>query len=180
MAWSANRTLLLNASYEPLQVISWQRAIAMTFLGKVEVVCTYRRQIRSVSRAMGMPAVVRLHDFVRRRRMRLGFSRRNIFVRDGNRCQYCGTGKSPQEMTCDHVLPRSQGGGTDWENMVACCAPCNRKKGGRTPEQAGMRLLRLPRRPEELAMVFRIKLGHRRPPDLWDDYLSWGERRRTP
>ena len=170
---------MLNSTYEPLQIISWQRAVTMSFLGKVEVVRTYERMIRSVALALELPAVVRLRDFVRLRRVRLGFSRRSVFTRDNYRCQYCARRCSPSEITCDHVVPRSQGGGTDWDNVVACCVPCNRTKGGRTPEQARMKLLRHPRRPEDLPLVFRIENGNRYTPEPWREFLAWGKGRQA-
>jgi 5-methylcytosine-specific restriction endonuclease McrA len=170
---SPDRTLLLNTTYEPLGVIPWQRAVTMVWLDKVEVVRNYDRLIRAVSTRVALPAVVRLRTFVRRHRVRLGFSRRSVFTRDGHRCQYCNVRCSPQELTCDHVVPRSQGGATDWTNVVTSCAPCNRRKGGRTPEQANMRLVAEPRQPHDLPLVFRIKLGHRGTPEPWREFLDW-------
>jgi 5-methylcytosine-specific restriction endonuclease McrA len=150
----------------------------MMWLRKVEVVRNYERMVRSVSRAISMPAVVRLHNYVRLRRVRLGFSRRSVFTRDSYRCQYCGTRCSPSDVTCDHVVPRSQGGSTDWENIVAACKDCNRNKGGRTPIEAGMKLLKRPRQPDDLPMVFRIELGDRAAPEPWREFLAWSRRDR--
>jgi len=172
-----DRTLLLNATYEPLQVIPWQRAVTMLFLEKVEVLRTYQAMVRSVTLAIELPAVVRLREFVRLRRVRLGFSRRSVLVRDNYRCQYCARRCSPSEITCDHVVPRAQGGPTTWDNVVACCVRCNRVKGGRTPEQANMRLLRKPRQPEDLPLVFRLPSGERVAPEPWRDFLVWGKGR---
>ena len=177
-SWPSERTLLLNSTYEPLMVISWQRAITMAWLEKVEVVRHYARVVRSVSRAMSLPAVVRLHDYARLRRVRLGFSRRSVFTRDSYRCQYCGVRCSPSDVTCDHVVPRSQGGGTDWDNVVACCKQCNRSKGGRTPTQAGMKLLKRPRQPDDLPLVMRIELGNRHAPEPWREFLAWSRKSR--
>ncbi len=174
----SERTLLLNSTYEPLMVISWQRAITMAWLEKVEVVRSYERVVRAVSRAMSLPAVVRLHAFVRLRRVRLGFSRRSVFTRDSYRCQYCGVRCGPSDVTCDHVVPRSHGGGTDWENVVACCHGCNRRKGGRTPVQAGMKLLKRPRQPDDLPLVMRIELGSRQAPEPWREFLAWSRKSR--
>jgi 5-methylcytosine-specific restriction endonuclease McrA len=175
---AAERTLLLNSTYEPLQVISWQRAVTMMWLQKVEVVRTYERHIRAVSRAVPMPAVIRLHSFVRLKRVRLGFSRRSVFTRDNYRCQYCGRRCSLGEVTCDHVVPRSQGGATDWDNVVAACPECNRLKGGRTPTEAGMRLLKRPRQPDDLPVVFRID-ADRSMPEPWREFLQWRRERRA-
>jgi 5-methylcytosine-specific restriction endonuclease McrA len=168
---AVSRTLLLNATYEPLQVISWQRAVSMLYLGKVEVVRTYDRVLRAVTWAIEQPAVVRLVNFVRRKRMRISFSRRNIFLRDGFRCQYCGTRLPAGELTCDHVIPRSQGGSSSWENLVAACGPCNRKKGSRTPDQARMKLRKQPVRPDRLPPS-AARFGGEAPPEPWRDFLA--------
>jgi 5-methylcytosine-specific restriction endonuclease McrA len=169
----ASRTLLLNSTYEPLKVISWQRAVTLLWLGKVEVVRTYDRDVRAVTFRVRMPAVVRLLRFVRRRRPQISFSRRNLFARDDARCQYCGRREELPHLTYDHVVPRSQGGRTDWTNIVTCCIPCNRRKGGRTPDQAGMRLLQVPKRPDYLPGVFTVTIGLRNAPDSWRDFLYW-------
>ena len=162
------RCLLLNTTYEPLQVITWQRAVSMLYLGKVELVRAYNRVLRAVSWTVEQPAVVKLVRFVRRQKVRISFSRRNVFLRDGFRCQYCGVQLPAQELTCDHVLPRSQGGSSSWENLVTACGPCNRRKGSRTPEQARMKLHKEPRRPERLPSS-PMRYGD--PPDLWRDFL---------
>lgn len=167
------RTLLLNSTYEPLKVIPWQRAVTLMWLGKVEVVRTYERDIRAVTFKIRMPAVVRLLRFIRRKRPQISFSRRNLFARDQNSCQYCGRKHDSPELTYDHVVPRSQGGKTDWHNIVTCCVDCNRRKGGRTPEQAGMRLIRTPKRPERLPGVLTVTIGIRDAPDSWRDFLYW-------
>jgi 5-methylcytosine-specific restriction endonuclease McrA len=100
------------------------------------------------------------------------FSRANIYARDHHSCQYCGHGFSTAELTFDHVVPVAQGGRKDWDNIVTCCITCNRRKGGRTPEQAGLRLIRHPRRPSKAPAV-RITFGVRNAPDSWRDYLYW-------
>lgn len=146
-ATTASRTLLLNSTFEPLKVISWQRAVTLLWLGKVEIIRTYDRDIRAVTFRIKMPAVVRLLRFVRRKRPQISFSRRNLFARDENTCQYCGVRMPRAELNLDHVVPRSRGGATNWENVVCSCVPCNLRKGGRSPGEAGMRLLRLPSRP---------------------------------
>src|SRR5215212_1190473 len=144
------QTLLLNQGFEPIKVISWQRAITLLFLGKVEVLEEYAHGVRSVNLIIKVPAVVRLLRAFRRHARPVKFSRVNIYARDHYRCQYCGKKAAMHELTYDHVIPRSQGGRTEWTNIVTCCYDCNRKKGGRTPEQAGMRLLRAPKRPDYL------------------------------
>lgn len=165
-------TLLLNSTYEPLQIISWQRAVTMLCLGKVEVVSNYGRVLRAMTWSVLQPAVVRLVRFVRRRRNRVAFSRRNVLLRDDYRCQYCGLRYPPSELTCDHVVPRSLGGSSTWENLVTACMPCNRKKGSRTPEQAHMQPARPPRRPESLPPL-AFQIGTRPPPEPWREFLAW-------
>ena len=173
MASASARTLLLNSTYEPLKVIPWQRAVTLMWLGKVEVVRSYDRDVRSVTFKIRMPAVVRLLRFIRRKRPQVSFSRKNLFARDDNSCQYCGAKREPGELTYDHVVPRSLGGKTDWSNIVTSCIDCNRRKGGRTPEQAGMRLRRHPRRPERIPGVLTITIGLSSAPDAWRDFLYW-------
>src|SRR5215470_9232795 len=172
----SERTLLLNSSYEPLKVISWQRAVTLFVLGKVEVIREYDGFVRSISFKIRTPAVVRLLRFIRRKRPQVSFSRRNLFLRDDGHCQYCGGKKDTSDLTYDHVVPRSQGGRTEWTNIVTCCVDCNRRKGGRTPEQAGLRLLRVPKRPEHLPVVVTITIGVNTAPEAWRDFLYWNVR----
>ena len=166
------RTLLLNSTYERLKVISWRRAISLLWLGKVELIAHYDQHVRSVSMKIHMPSVVRLLRFVRRKQPAISFSRKNLFARDESTCQYCRRVPEPSEITYDHVVPRSQGGKTEWTNIVTCCVDCNRRKGGRTPEQAGMRLYRQPGKPVWLPTL-TITLGLKTAPDSWRDYLYW-------
>jgi 5-methylcytosine-specific restriction endonuclease McrA len=172
----SERTLLLNSSYEPLKVITWQRAVTLLWLGKVEVVREYDGFVRAISFKIRMPAVVRLLRFIRRKRPQVSFSRRNLFLRDDAHCQYCGSKRDTSDLTYDHVVPRSQGGRTEWTNIVTCCVDCNRRKGGRTPEQAGIRLLRAPRRPEHLPGVLTITIALNTAPEAWRDFLYWNVR----
>jgi 5-methylcytosine-specific restriction endonuclease McrA len=142
--------LLLNATFEPLQVITWKRAIRLLTLGRVEVVEETNREIRTVSLVFRLPAVVRLLRMVRPRWHAVKLSRANIYLRDNFQCQYCGAHAEAAELNLDHVVPRTMGGVTSWENIVTSCVPCNRKKGGRTPEEVGMRLLKKPVKPAHL------------------------------
>ena len=164
--------LLLNASYEPLKVITWQRAVTMFFLGKVEVVEEYDHQIHSVSLVIKAPAVVRLLQFVNSGRRTPPLSRANILARDNFQCQYCTRELAVKEATLDHVVPRSQGGKTSWENIVCACGACNRRKGGRTPKEARMKLLKTPVRPDWLP-VLTIRLNGKIPLS-WKLFLSQG------
>lgn len=161
--------LLLNASYEPLRVISWQRAVTLFFLGKVEVVEEYDHDIRSISLIVRAPAVVRLLKFARIGRKSPPLCRANVLARDNFECQYCGVELLSREATLDHVVPRSQGGKTSWINIVCACSSCNRKKGGRTPKEARMQLRKHPVQPDWLP-VLNMKF-HGGIPSSWRNFL---------
>lgn len=163
-------TLLLNSTFEPLKIITWKKAVIMVMLGKVEVVEEYERMIRGVSFALRLPAVIRLNRFIRKRTLIVKFSRQNLYVRDRERCQYCGAPFEHKELTYDHVIPRSKGGQTEWTNVVTCCITCNLRKGGRTPEEAGMSLIRKPKAPIWIPLL-TLSLGIEETPDPWKDYL---------
>ena len=137
--------LVLNQSYEPLNLCRTRRAIVLMFRGKAEVLENSRGEIRSAHRAFQIPSVIRLVYMVKRPRHQKKLSRLEVFNRDQYTCQYCG--RQTKELTLDHVIPRRWGGQHAWDNVVSACIPCNRRKGGRTPEEAGMRLLRQPRSP---------------------------------
>jgi 5-methylcytosine-specific restriction endonuclease McrA len=168
------QTLLLNATYEPLKIVDWRKAITLWCQGKVEVISVYDTEVRSVSLTFKLPSVIRLLRYIsiHRRVDYVPFSRVNIYARDDHRCQYCGEGFVVSELTFDHVVPVSQGGRKDWENIVTSCVQCNRRKGGRTPAQAGMRVIRPPRRPTRAPFV-RLTVGLRNAPESWRDYLYW-------
>jgi 5-methylcytosine-specific restriction endonuclease McrA len=166
------QVLLLNITYEPLKVINWKKAIIMLTLGKVEVIEEYTRNIHSVSFSLKLPAVVRLLRFVKRPKIPVKFSRQNIYIRDDHKCQYCGKRLTTDELTWDHVLPRARGGKTEWENVVTCCIKCNRKKGGRTPSEASMALIKKPSIPVWLPLL-KISLHFKHTPQSWRDYIYW-------
>jgi len=173
-----SRTLVLNQAYEPIKVVSWQRALTLLALGKVEVLEEYDWTVRSVTVVIKVPAVVRLLRVFRRRRQPVKFSRVNIYARDRYRCQYCGDKKPIAELTYDHVVPRRAGGRTGWTNIVTACQDCNLAKGPRTPEQAGMQLRTAPVRPQWVPAVV-ITVSLRSVPDAWRDYLYWTGELRT-
>ncbi|HEY7491353.1 MAG TPA: HNH endonuclease, partial [Candidatus Tectomicrobia bacterium] len=123
--------LLLNASFEPLRVINWKRALTLLFSGKAEVLEEYTREIHSISLTMRLPSVVRLRSLIRVGTSGVKFSRQHIYERDQYECQYCGRKPPLHELTYDHIVPRALGGPTDWTNIVTCCTACNRRKGGK-------------------------------------------------
>lgn len=169
-----DQTLVLNATYEPLRIVSWQKAMTLLFQGKVEVIAVYDREIRGVTVRVKLPSVLRLLRHVRMKRpfADVPFSRANVYARDDHRCQYCRRRFGPSNLTFDHVMPVASGGHKGWDNIVTCCIPCNRRKGDRTPEEAGFELVRKPRRPAALPSL-TLSLGLNRAPESWRDYLFW-------
>jgi 5-methylcytosine-specific restriction endonuclease McrA len=164
-----DRTLLLNATFEPISVVPWQKAITLVFLEKVEVVREYNREIKGVSSAVPLPAVIRLLRFVRNNRSAVKFSRRNTLLRDNHTCQYCGKSFDAKHLTCDHIVPKSRGGLTEWTNIVTSCTHCNRKKGDKLPVEANMHPRKRPSRPSGLYMLM-LHLGVNVLPEYWKDY----------
>lgn len=164
------QVLLLNTTFEPIAVVSWRKAVTLVFLQKVEVLGVYDREVKSVSRSVRLPAVVRLLHFVRNGRSGVKFSRRNVFVRDDFTCQYCGKKFEARHLTCDHLIPRSRGGLTEWTNIVTSCIPCNLRKGDKLPEERGMHPRRKPYRPTDYQLLLlgsEVKVL----PEIWRDYL---------
>ncbi len=158
--------LVLNQSYEPIQVCSVRRAIVLVFRGRAEVIEALDLYVRTVSERFPVPSVVRLGLYVRVAPKQLALSKKNVLKRDGHRCQYCGTRKGP--MTVDHVVPRTGNGRDTWENLVCACLHCNNLKGNQTPEQAGINLLRRPRRPSTVTSISQL-IGV--PDRRWRPYL---------
>ena len=166
------QTLVLDQSWQPHRIVSWQRAIILLMREKAEVIEEYDEDIASVTFVMKMPAVVRLLRRITRRRS-VKFSRMNVLLRDNFRCQYCGEKRTTRKLNYDHVIPRSQGGKTTWENIVASCYECNHRKAGRTPEQAKMKLLKKPVKPKRLPLVaFHVDSGESIP-EMWRSFLYW-------
>jgi 5-methylcytosine-specific restriction endonuclease McrA len=162
--------LLLNSTYEPLKVISWQKAITLVVLGKADVLEHQRFSVRSQHEEFVLPSVLRLTRRVRIPRKPVQFSRANIYRRDGFQCQYCGQRFAPGLLTFDHVIPRSRGGDTSWLNIVASCQSCNRIKADRTPEEAGLQLLNSPREPQWWPFT-ASGFGNDPHPEQWRSYL---------
>jgi len=167
--------LVLNADYRPLSYFplslwNWQTALKAVFLDRVSILSNYDREVHSPSMAMPLPSVIALKKYVRQPKYP-AFTRFNLFLRDEFTCQYCG---STEELTFDHVIPRSQGGRTSWTNITAACAPCNLRKGGRTPEEAHMYPMRKPIRPTAFELH---EHGRQFPPNYlhesWRDFLYW-------
>ncbi|RME49013.1 MAG: HNH endonuclease [Chloroflexi bacterium] len=166
-----NSVLVLNATYEPLNVVSVRRAVVLLLKEKAELVEAAEARLRAEHIEFPVPLVIRLVTYVRvPRRFNLPVSRRTVLSRDDYTCQYCGAQPGKSELTIDHVLPRSRGGDHSWENVVTACGPCNRRKGNRTPAEAGMRLLRKPYRPRYIAVALLGRADRR---EVWEKYLLY-------
>ncbi|MFQ6607531.1 MAG: HNH endonuclease [Fidelibacterota bacterium] len=158
--------LVLNQNYQPLLVCTARRAICMMYLGKVELVETYRDFVHSPSVVFPLPSVIKLGQYIHSHKNDIVLSRKNVLKRDQHQCQYCGRKSVP--MTLDHVLPKERGGSDSWENLVSCCQECNRKKGNRTPEEAKMPLLRHPKKPNR---IYYIRQFVKKEQTAWRPYL---------
>jgi len=137
--------LVLNASYEPINVCAARRAIVLVLKGVAMTEEENGHFLHAARLCVRVPSVIRLLEYRRIPHQTRSLSRKNILLRDRNTCQYCGTILASGELTLDHVVPRSRGGASSWENLVACCHGCNRRKGNQLSHEAGMKLLREPR-----------------------------------
>lgn len=170
--------LVLNAdfrplSYFPLSVWAWQDAVKAVVLDRVSVLSEYETEVRSPSFSFRLPSVIALRDYIPATR-RPAFTRFNVFLRDRFECQYCGGNRPTQELTFDHVIPRSRGGRTSWDNVVAACGPCNLRKADKLPRECQMLPRGTPRQPTSWELQ---ENGRAFPPnhlhESWRDYLYW-------
>jgi len=159
--------LVLNQSYEPLTICRARRAVVLLYRGKAEMLENGVGFIHSVSNDFPLPSVIRLAYMVKRPRRERKLTRFEVFNRDQYTCQYCG--KETKQLTLDHILPRYRGGQHTWENVVSACVPCNRRKAGRTPQEARMRLTRPPSYPHH--NTFFIPYHYRQTKNEWQKYL---------
>jgi len=165
------RTLVLTSWYMPIQIIPWTEAITGIYTGKFEQLAGYPGQsVRSPSVEMDLPAVIRVRKPFGAAKKGIKFSRTNVAARDGHRCQYCLRKLPLSKLTYDHVIPKCQGGLTTWTNIVMACKACNSKKDGRTPDQAGMTLHCVPRRPNSLPLE-PLRLPEAAP-DIWKQFVG--------
>ena len=177
-AYSFSPTLVLNADYQPLSYFplslwSWQDTIKAVFLDRVNIVSEYDEVIRSPGFYMKLPSVISLKEYIKSQKSPV-FSRFNVFLRDKFSCQYCGALKQSHDLTFDHVIPRSQGGKTNWTNVVAACRPCNFKKGNKNTKEINMFPLIKPLQPTSQLLKNN---GKNFPPNFlhesWRDFLYW-------
>jgi 5-methylcytosine-specific restriction endonuclease McrA len=193
----SSSVLVLNRLYTAVHVVTVRRAFSLLYRESAEVIhiedgryATYdfltwceisdfrsceKQQhedwVRSVNYQIQVPRVIRLVRFDRVPRQTLRFNRRHLLARDGNRCQYCGRSLHPSQLSLDHVVPRSRGGQTTWENVVCCCVACNIKKGGKTPREARMSLIRPPKKPKHDPLL-SLKLSNPKY-ESWRTFLSF-------
>jgi 5-methylcytosine-specific restriction endonuclease McrA len=156
--------LVLNATYEPINVTAVRRAMVLLLKGVAQAEEMHSAEVHSAANAHRVPSVIRLLAYRHIPQQSRALSRKNILLRDRNTCQFCGKVFPSSELTLDHVMPRSRGGRSSWENLVACCYRCNNNKGDRTPEEAGIKLARKPR-------PFTLHTSHR--DERWRKYLFY-------
>ncbi|HCT54554.1 MAG TPA: HNH endonuclease [Balneola sp.] len=164
------KTLKLDSSFRPVEVIDAVEALILCIVGKALAVEEYAEEIRTVTKNFTLPSVIALKRVVKFRFTTMAPARDNVFWRDNNQCQYCCNVFPKEELTLDHIVPRSKGGDNSWLNLVAACKKCNQKKGNCTPEQANMILIRKPYRPKTniLRAVNKNEIN-----PIWKEYL-WG------
>lgn len=171
-------TLVLNAdfrplSYYPLSLWSWQDTVKAVFLDRVSILSEYDREVHSPSFSMKLPSVIALKEYIPSSRYP-AFTRFNVFLRDSFRCQYCDVHRPTPELTFDHVIPRSRGGHTSWDNVVTACSRCNLRKGSWLPSECRMFPKNRPARPNSFVLQ---ENGRAFPPNFlhesWRDYLYW-------
>jgi 5-methylcytosine-specific restriction endonuclease McrA len=166
--------LVLSSSYEAVQICSAKRAVLLQLAGKAHVVEKSSEWLRSPSIRLAVPEVIRLHRYVRMPYQEVPFTRRNVFLRDGYRCQYCGREGTADSLTIDHVVPFSRGGRDLWTNVVTACRRCNNMKGNQLLQESGLRLDHEPRAPTSLTFL-QIMRQHGKRRSVWRKYLFFGD-----
>lgn len=167
------KSLLLNASYEPMRIVTWQKALILWFQNKVDVLEYHAAFARTVQLRFKLPSVLRLRTYVRPKNFHsVRFCRENVYIRDNYTCQYCGIKFSAKHLTLDHVVPASQNGPKNWTNVTTACRDCNQKKANRTPRTANMPLLKEPIVPSWLPTL-ELELSEDLVPPAWAPYLIW-------
>ena len=162
------KALKLDSSFRPIEVIDALEALVLCIVGKARAIEIYGQKIRSATRSFDLPAVIVLNRYVKFRLSVVSPNRINVLSRDNNRCQYCAKTFPERELTLDHIIPKSRGGGNTWTNLVAACKKCNQKKGAKTPQEANMIPIREPKIPK--VSILR-HLTDSQISELWQDYL---------
>lgn len=162
--------LVLNFTYQALNLTTIQRAVRLLLAGKAEVVHARSDVLRAPSLDIRLPSVIRMLYYIKRGQQNVPLTKRNVLLRDDHRCQYCGVKGIARELTVDHVHPKSRGGRSTWENLATACVRCNGRKSNRTPDEARMTLLRRPKQPRFIPWL-RVKRNVL--PDEWGAFLFW-------
>ena len=169
--------LVLNASYEPLSLVTVRRAVVLLLREKAELLEVTQQVLRSVNDAIPVPLVIRLVQYVRLPHRKVPSTRTAVMLRDAYTCQYCGAAPGRSHLTVDHVIPRSRNGSHSWENLATACTRCNQRKGSSTPEEANMQLIRKPFEPSYVALVL---LSNPVAAARWEDLIGLTQGRRRP
>lgn len=164
------KTLVLNSNWMPIRVIDWKRAFVIFFRGRAEVLELHNKQIKTTSGVYYRPAVIRLIDYRKMPKTTMNFSKRSVLIRDDYTCQYCGARLSSRNTTVDHVIPKHRGGPTDFTNVVACCFPCNSRKGSKMPNEFKPGLRKTPKHPKPTDYVFQTNKIE----EVWKNYIPKG------
>ncbi len=164
----AMKSLKLDSSFRPVDVIDAVEALVLCLIGKARVIENYKKEINSVAESFKLPAVIVLNRYVKFRFSYVACNRTNVLWRDKNQCQYCANYFNADKLTLDHVIPKSRGGDNSWTNLVAACKKCNQRKGSKTPKESGMKPIRQPFRPK--ANILRTLKKEQISP-IWKDYL---------
>tara|TARA_A100001515_G_scaffold60605_2_gene47683 strand:- start:1028 stop:1528 length:501 start_codon:yes stop_codon:yes gene_type:complete len=160
--------LKLDSAFKPIEVISWQEAFVLTYVGKAWAVEYTDKWVNSARETFQIPSVIALKQFIDEKFFTITCSRKNIVLRDNNVCQYCQNRFKQEDLTIDHVIPRSKGGKHQWDNVVAACKPCNQKKGSQYLSDSNMSLLKRPKKPSYRMMMKKRIAGAN---SLWEEYL---------
>jgi 5-methylcytosine-specific restriction endonuclease McrA len=179
MSWS-KKVLVVDQGNQPVEIISWKRAIRLVLAGKAELIHEGADpfEIRTTTQVFTLTTVIKELKYLYRKhreaaRHNVAFNRQNIFIRDNWTCQYCGDIKNPKDLTWDHVIPKAQGGVASWENIATACFPCNQNKANRTPTQAGLTLIQMPYKPKSLLeLKIRIRNMPSEVPKSWVAYFD--------
>lgn len=162
------KALKLDSSFRPIDVIDAVEALVLCIVGKARTIESYKKEIKSVTESFKLPAVIVLNRYVKFKFTQVPCNRSNVLWRDKNQCQYCGVIFKPQELTLDHVIPKSRGGKNTWKNLVAACKRCNQKKGNKTTRESGMKMIRNPKIPKTTILK---SLEPCQVSELWKNYL---------
>jgi 5-methylcytosine-specific restriction endonuclease McrA len=167
------KVLTLSSAYEPLGVVDWEKAVTLLFAGKAKALSEYDHEIHSPSVSLKIPSVIVFNHNRHKRINSVRFSRKNVWIRDEGRCQYCRKSVSTKDFTLDHIVPRTIGGTTTWTNVVTCCSTCNQKKGDKPLNKSGLSLVKNPTKPSSLPYVQDVEYFYNFQAALPESWKFW-------